>query len=123
LLVDSPKTHTIIAKGDSAATNHYITEQDSLCLKNIKPNNSINVTLPNSVAISSNKQGELPLSNQLSTKGKTAIVLPDLTSSSLVSLGQLCDDGCEINLDKHKLSVYKDEDLIIEGARNKTDGL
>ena len=73
MLVDSPKTHTIIAKGDSAATNHYITEQDSLCLKNIKPNNSINVTLPNSVAISSNKQGELPLSDQLSTKGKTAI--------------------------------------------------
>ena len=63
------------------------------------------------------------MSNRLSTKGKTAIVLPDLTSSSLASLGQLCDDGCKVNLDKHKLSVHEDEDLIIEGARNKTDGL
>ena len=76
-----------------------------------------------SVAISSNKQGELPISNHLSTKGKTAIVLPDLTSSSLISLGQLCDDGCNVNLDKHKLSVYKEENLIMEGVRNKTDGL
>ena len=116
MLADSPKQHAIIAKGDSAATNHCIAEQDSPCLKNITPNNSINATLPNSVAISSNKQGELPISNRLSTKGKTAIVLPDLTSSSLASLGQLCDDGCKVNLDKHKLSVHKDEDLIIEGA-------
>ena len=119
MLADSPNTHAIVAKGDSAATNHYLIESDATCLKNIKPNHLVNVTLPNSVAMSLNKQGELPLSDDASVKGKTTLALLDLTSSSLVSLGQLCNDGCN----EEKLSARKDKDLIIEEVRNKTDSL
>ena len=56
-------------------------------------------------------------------KAKKATVLPDLKSSSLISLGQLCDDNCKVLLDKKKLQVFKENDVILEGIRNPKDGL
>jgi len=123
LFVNSPPRANVTAKGDSGASHHYWRKADVKCLDNVQPNNSINVTLPNSQSISSTIQGTLPLSNELTPKARTAVVLPNLTSSSLISLGQLCDDGCNINLDKEKMQVCKNNKLIIQGNRNKTDGL
>ena len=40
-----------------------------------------------------------------------------------MSLGQLCDDGCNVELDKLNLRVYKDGDLIIKGLCSYQDGL
>ena len=60
---------------------------------------------------------------ELSSKAKQALVLPHLKSSSLISLGQLCDDNCNISLDKKDMLVYKDKKLIMRGYRNKSDGL
>lgn len=68
-------------------------------------------------------QGQLPSHEDLSKNARTAIVLPSLTSSSLVSLGQLCNDGCNVSLDKAKLQVHKDSKLILQGHRNNADGL
>ena len=75
------------------------------------------------VSIPSKFQGQSPSHENLSENARTAIVLPSLTSSSLVSLGQLCDDGCNVSLDKAKSQVHKDSKLILEGHRNKADGL
>ena len=50
-------------------------------------------------------------------------VFPTLTSSSLLSLGQLCDDGCIAVLDKHEINVYKGKKKVITGHRNVSDGL
>ena len=50
-------------------------------------------------------------------------MFPDLHSSSLISLGQLCDDDCHIHLDKHKIIVRKNHNVIFTGKRNFTDGL
>ena len=114
---------TIIAKGDSGASQHYIRLQDQHCLKNLEPNSSVKVTLPDSQAITSTTQGQLPFDNNLSSKAKTAIILPKLKSSLLISLGQLCDNDCHIHLNKEEMKVYKKEDLIMKGVRNKRDGL
>ena len=86
---------------------------DINCLTNMQPNNSINVTLPNSQSISLTTQGTLLPSNLLTLKARTAVVLQNSTSSLLISLGQLCDDSCNINLDKEKIQVYKNSKLII----------
>ena len=40
-----------------------------------------------------------------------------------MSLGQLCDDDCKVELDKKNLKVFKKEKLIMKGHRNKSDGL
>ena len=123
LFVNSPPRTNVIAKGDSGASHHYWRKADVKCLNNVQPNKSIKVTLPNSQSISSTIQGTLPLSNELTSKAKIAVVLPNLTSSSLISLGQLCDDGCNINLDKDRMNIYKNNKLMIQGSRNKADGL
>ena len=71
------------------------------------------VTLPNSYSISSKLQGQLPMLDKLISKAKIAMVLCQLTSSSLISLGELYNDDCKVNLDKHSLEVCKDNDLIL----------
>ena len=51
------------------------------------------------------------------------MVLPELKSASLVSLGQLCDDGCTVVLTKPKLYAMKNNKVILQGDRNHRDGL
>ena len=119
----SVKHKLVIAKGDSGASSNYWREQDKQILHNIKPNPNISVTLPNNNPIKSTSSGIIPLSHKLSSKAKTATVLPNLKSSSLISLGQLCDDDCKVLLDKKELNVYKDDQVVLTGYRNPRDGL
>jgi hypothetical protein len=51
------------------------------------------------------------------------MILPKLTSSNLISLGQLCDDDCEILLNKHEMKAMKNNKVILKGYRNSKDGL
>ena len=105
-LVNSPKK-IVIAKGDSTATHNYWRDEDKHCLNALEPAPPCRVILPNAASVSPSLQGQLPLSNKLSAKAKNTIVLPELKSSLLISLGQLCDNNCNIYLDKKKLSVYR----------------
>ena len=89
----------------------------------LQHDSSIKVTLPNAEAIHSNLKGELSLSPELSAKAQSAIVLLQLKISSLLSLGQLCDDDCNINLNKNTLIVIKDNKIIMNGTKNKSYGL
>ena len=100
-------TPIVIAKGDSAASHHYWRPEDQHCLKEPSLNTAIQVQLPNASKIGSTVQGQLPLHRKLSTTAKNAIVLPALKSSSLVSLGKLCDDKCNIELDKKSYECIK----------------
>ena len=113
----------IIAKGDSGATKHYLTSEDSTILLNKQVYHGKGVTIPNSTQLKPSHQGLLPLSNLLTSAAKTATVLPQLSNSSLISMGQLCDDGCEVKLTRKKLSVTKNNMVVMEGHRNYTDGL
>ena len=65
------------------------------------------VTLPDSRQVGATKSAQLPLSNKLSLDAQKGHVLPDLTSSTLVSAGKLCDDGCDVVFRKDKVqAVY-----------------
>ena len=68
-------------------------------------------------------QDQLLLSKKLSNKAKNAIVLLELKSLLLISLGQLCNNNCQVLLDKKKLTVCKENEIMLEGIRNLTDGL
>ena len=67
--------------------------------------------------------GKLPFNPQLSNIAITANVLPSLKSASLILLGQLCNDDCNISLDKRAIKVYKNNKKILQGPRNYTYGL
>ena len=79
--------------------------------------------LPDSTSIQATHSGQLPLHPSLSAKAKTAHVLAGITNASLISIGQLCDDNCIAVLDKRKLNVFKNNECILQGARNTADGL
>ena len=67
--------------------------------------------------------GFLPYRKLSSNEALKANILPNLKSASLVSLGQLCDDNCDIALNKKSIRVYKNNKEIMQGPRNYSDGL
>ena len=58
----------------------------------------------------------------LSSQAKHAEIFPEL-HSSIISIGQLCDNECMVTFDKHKVIVSKNKDIIIEGYRDPTNAL
>ena len=51
------------------------------------------------------------------------MILPGLKCASLISIGQLCDDNCDVFLNKHTLLAFKNKEVILEDTRNQADGL
>jgi hypothetical protein len=76
--------------------------------------------LPNNTKIRASSRGLLPLHNSLKT---SALIYPGLTNESLLSIGQLCDQGCVLIFDKHKLYIIRHGKQILTGDRNLKDGL
>ena len=93
-----------MAKGDSAASNNYFALRDSDILENVSTTGPPSSVLqPDSSSLTSISTRQLPLSNALGTTFKEVAIFPNL-QSSLVSLGQLCDDACTVLLTKKNFS-------------------
>ena len=113
-----------IAKIDSGATQNYIKNSHQHLLQNTTQlTNGPIAMLPNQTTIRANSVGILPLHNSLSTKAQTAYSFPNLTNESLLSVGQICDDNCEVIFDKHNVRVIKNNKVIITGHRSPLDKL
>ena len=132
ILSEHQLNNNIIAKGDSAASKHHWRESNRSGLSHVYPYSGPFITLPDADTVAQSNKGILSLLSQLSNKAQTATSLQQLQSSSLVSLGQICDDACTIILDKNKLIAIKDNNIqckynkngiILEGRRNVIDGL
>jgi hypothetical protein len=113
---------TVIAKADSGASKHFWRWCDRGVLHNNHNAPGPPVALPDGTIIRSSALGSLPLDN-LSKPSRKVQVFKDLTSSSLVSIGQLCDDGCVVTLTRDDMKVIKEDTMILRGTRNTTDGL
>ena len=81
------------------------------------------VTLPNLSTIQATKKGNINLHPSLSPEATTAHVFEDLTNTSLLSIGQLCDDDCTAIFDKCAMRIVKNGMTIVQGTRNVNDGL
>ena len=75
-----------VAKGDSGASQHYITPTDQSFLHSKFTLPGPTVLLPNNQTITTSQEGILSLSSKLSPQAQTAHVLPKL-HTSLISLG------------------------------------
>ena len=106
-----------MAKGDSAASKKYWGEEDIQFLSDIKPYSSPSVTLPDRYMLKPSQKGKLQ-SSQLSSEATDATVLPELKSSSLISLGKICDNNCTIILDKENLVALKPSNIQTEYDEN-----
>ena len=98
----SPTTNKqfIIAKGDSGASNHYFCSEDRNVLTNVTTTLGPDVHQPDNTVLKTQGTGLVPIDDTLSPEAKKAMILPELKSSSLISMGQLCDDDCLVILSK-----------------------
>ena len=119
-----PPATTIVAKGDSAASNHYFALRDVDVLDDVRFDSPpTSVLLPDFSSLDSVATGQLPLSSSLTPASTKTTIFPTL-QSSLISLGRLCDDDCTVLLDKRKLRALKNNKIILEGSRSTSgDGL
>ena len=115
--------HTV-AKADTGASKHYFTPMDKSILQDIKllPKSS-SIHLPNNHTIHATETGQLAIHPSITSIASKVQVLPQLKNSSLISIGQLCDDGCVAIFDKRLLHIFKNNLLVLKGHRNLIDGL
>ena len=113
-----------IAKLDSGATNHYLKPNHIKLLTHIEtPKSQHEINLPNNAIIKATKQGQLHLHPNLPSTANTALILPQLSNESLLSIGQLCDNNCSVLFEKDECIISHNNKQIIRGIRNKIDGL
>ena len=86
-------------------------------------NTNTQVFLPNGKDIGITKSGQLPLTQNLTNDAKRAYILPNLAHTSLLSVGQLCDDNCWAIFHKTHMFIIKNNQIILQGNRNLLDGL
>ena len=79
------------------------------------------VVLPNSQTISSDKTILPPEPKELPPEVWTANVFIKLTEGSLTSIGQCCDHGFTAIFTKHHANINCKNKLIIQGHRNHSN--
>ena len=68
-------------------------------------------------------EGTINIKNNLTPEASQVLVFPNLTNESLVSIGQLCDNGCIVLFTKKYAYICKEKKLVATGYRNPFDGL
>ena len=105
ITLSPPQTHTNDPIYNSGCTVHYLDALTTIVQTRKPSENPINVKLPNSSTMISTHQSQIPLEIS-SIQVKNAKISPKLRSS-LISIGQLCDNECIFTFDKHKVIVSK----------------
>ena len=116
-----PQT-SIIAKGDSGASRHCFSTTSTKILNDIGPAPITSIILPNNQEISAHATAHIPIP-QFSKNATKTYLLQELKNTNLISLGQLCDDGCYVLSTQKKLYVCKNKKILLQGSRNISDGL
>jgi hypothetical protein len=77
----------------------------------------LNVNMPNGTTIQSSHTCNLLLTD-LPPQVRQAHILPGLVHNSLISVGQLCDNGCSVTFTQDQLTVSKNETCVMYGYRD-----
>ena len=111
-------------KADTGATSTYIRPEDSKCTSNIQTiTNPPTISQPDKTKLHITEKCNIPMHPTLSNPATSGYIVPHLKNSSLLSIGKLCDDHCTSMFTKKNLFIFKNNDLILQGKRNNTDGL
>ena len=91
-----------VAKVDSGASQHYIKNTHSNLLKNITEiQNGPSIQLSNNHKLQVSHQAQIDLHKQLPHSATKALILPELTNESLLSVGQLCENNCTVEFGRY----------------------
>jgi hypothetical protein len=91
--------------------------------KKIKSENSLTVCLPNGATMESTHTASIYIS-ELSRAASIAHVFPGISNHSLLSVGQLCNEGYSVQFKIDAVTIYNPHGVqILRGARNLNTGL
>ena len=85
--------------------------------KRWKATTPISVNLPNGTKITNKYETHLPLPH-LPKTACLARIFNELSSVSLISIGQLCNAGCQATFDKNSVTITLNDTTILKGHRN-----
>jgi hypothetical protein len=77
----------------------------------------ISVNMPNGTKIQSSHTCDLLLSD-FPPQAQKAHILPGLVHNSLISVGQLCDNGCSVTFTQEQVKVSRDGKYVMYGSRD-----
>jgi hypothetical protein len=77
----------------------------------------LNVNRPNGTMIQSSHTCDLLLTD-LPPQARKAHILPGLVHNSLISVGQLCDNGCSVTFTQEKVTVLRNGKCVMYGSRD-----
>ena len=103
---------------DSGSSGHFF--GINFPLHNVRPNpHPVSVELPNQDTIKSTHIGDLPLP-LLPHEARIGHQFPEFGPTSLISLGLLCDHGCEAHFTAQTVTVTLNTSVILHSYRNPT---
>ena len=119
-----PTQEPIVLAADTGTTGHFV-QKPQQCLSYDGPIFNvqqtaipISVTLPDSGTMTNTHEATLRLPGASPSASK-AYTFNNM-ASSLLSIGQLCDDGCVATFDKASVVIAKDNAVILQGKRDET---
>eukprot|EP00978_Attheya_sp_CCMP212_P023126 scaffold70121_cov55-Attheya_sp.AAC.6 len=117
------KQQTFPAVPDTGCSGHYF--KPGTPISNMRPDTpttSLQVHLPDGVTIQSSHSGTINLPD-LPPEATECHIFPDLSSESLLSVGQLCNSGCKVSFDNEVVDVMLRDKLLLSGLRTPHNGL
>jgi hypothetical protein len=111
-----------IAIVDSGCTDHFLLVT-APCLNKVKSRNPLTVRLPNGATMEYSHTADLDIP-KLNAAVSKAHVFPGMANNSLLSVGQLCDEGYIVTFRQDKVTICNsDNSELFSGPRDVTTGL
>ena len=109
---------------DTAATSHYLHPSALPHYSHVAHTTSVpTVQVANGDIIKPAFSSTLKLSSKLSSRSQSAHVFNNITTGSLISMGQLCNDDFFSIFTKYYVEILNHNQVIITGFRDRTNGL
>jgi hypothetical protein len=120
--VTSAPNHTSTAILDTGCSGHYLAP-NAPCINKHEAHPSISVELPNGAILHSSHTATVDLHPALPIAAGEAHVFPDFGSKSLLSIGQLCDNGCTATFTADAVDIAFNGNIILSGKRSPPNKL
>jgi hypothetical protein len=101
---------------DSGCTSNFLSAA-APCSDKQAAHVPLNVNMLNGTTIQSSHTCNLLLTD-LPPQARQAHILPGLVHNSLISVGQLCDNGCSVTFTQDQVTVSKIEKCVMYGSRD-----
>jgi hypothetical protein len=107
---------------DSGCTGQFLLVT-APCLNKVKSRNPLTVHLPNGATMESSHTADLDIP-ELNAAASKAHVFPGMAYSSLLSVGQLCDEGYIVTFRQDTVTICNSKSSeLLSGPRDETTGL